>query len=351
MSTATSPATAQQIRSRLAQGLVIPAHPLALDAQRKMSEKHQRALTRYYIAAGAGGLAVGVHTTQFAIRDAKIGLYKPVLQLAAEEAAKAPKKPLMVAGVCGKTEQAVSEAQLAVSLGYDFGLLSLAAMGNADNAALIAHCREVAKVIPIFGFYLQTAVGGRRLDFNFWREFASIDNVVGIKMAPFNRYHTIDVLRGVAESGRTGEVVLYTGNDDNIVIDLLTTWKFGKTDVKIVGGLLGQWAVGTKAAVDMLDKIKRWRTGPSIPHEALTLAQEVTDLNAAVFDVANNFHGCIAGIHHILVEQGIMPGRWCLDPKEDVSPGQIAELERTAKAYPHLIDDAFIKANKDAWLR
>jgi dihydrodipicolinate synthase/N-acetylneuraminate lyase len=339
------------LRQRLFQGLVIPAHPLALDANRKLDEKHQNALTRYYLAAGAGGLAVAVHTTQFQIRDPKIGLFKPVLQMAAEIAKRSPSKPLLVAGVTGPTAQAVQEAQTAASLGYDVGLLSLAALKDATNGQLIAHCREVSKAIPVFGFYLQPAVGGRKLDSAFWREFASIDNVVGIKFAPFNRYQTIDVVRGVVEAGRASEVALYTGNDDSIIVDLLSTYRFGGKEATIVGGLLGQWAVGTRAAVRILEQAKAARNAKSIPSSLLTLAHELTDTNAALFDVANHFHGCIAGIHEILVRQKVMPGRTCLDPKEDLSPGQMDEINRVHKAYPHLHDDEFIRQNIDAWMK
>ncbi|MBA2482672.1 MAG: dihydrodipicolinate synthase family protein [Planctomycetes bacterium] len=339
------------LRQRLLQGLVIPAHPLALDQNRKLDEKHQRALTRYYLAAGAGGLAVAVHTTQFQIRDPKIGLFKPVLQMAAEIAKQAPSKPVLVAGITGPTAQAVDEARTAVALGYDVGLLSLAAMKDATNTQLIAHCKEVAAVIPVFGFYLQPAVGGRKLDTAFWRDFAAIDNVVGIKFAPFNRYQTIDVVRGVVESGRVKEVALYTGNDDSIIVDLLSTYRFNGTEATIIGGLLGQWAVGTRAAVRILEQAKAARAAKSIPTTLLTLAHELTDTNAALFDVANHFHGCIAGIHEILVRQKVMPGRTCLDPKEDLSPGQMAEIDRVHKAYPHLHDDEFIKQHIDGWLK
>ncbi len=344
-------ANTASLRQRLAQGLVIPAHPLALDKNRKLDERYQRALTRYYLAAGAGGLAVAVHTTQFQIRDPKIGLFKPVLTMAAEIAKQVSPNAVLVAGITGPTAQAVQEAETAVSLGYDVGLLSLAALKEATNAQLIEHCTQVAKVIPVFGFYLQPAVGGRKLDAAFWRAFAAIDGVVGIKFAPFNRYQTIDVVRGVVEAGRANEVALYTGNDDSIIVDLLSTYRFGGKEATIVGGLLGQWAVGTRAAVRILELAKQARNAKSIPSTLLTMAHELTDTNAALFDVANHFHGCIAGIHEILVRQGVMPGRWCLDPKEDLSPGQMAEIDRVHKAYPHLHDDEFIRQNIDAWLK
>jgi len=354
-----------ELRRRLAQGLVIPAHPLALTAERRLDERRQRALTRYYLAAGAGGIAVGVHTTQFAIRDPRVGLFRPVLELAAQTVADCPNTehrapntdtqdgappPIKVAGICGPTAQAVREAQTALELGYDIGLLSLAALKDADDAALIAHCREVARGIPLFGFYLQPAVGGRALPYSFWRQFAEIENVAAIKIAPFNRYQTLDVARAVVEAGREHEIALYTGNDDNIVVDLLTTYRFGGRSARIVGGLLGQWAVGTQRAVRLLADVGRWAEAERIPAEALTLAQEMTDTNAALFDAANGFAGCIAGIHEILRRQGLMAGRWCLDPHEDLSPGQWEEIDRVHRAYPHLHDDEFIRTHLDEWL-
>jgi dihydrodipicolinate synthase/N-acetylneuraminate lyase len=332
---------------QLRQGAVIPAHPLALNSSRKLDERRQRGLTHYYVAAGAGGLAVGVHTTQFAIRDPNVGLFRPVLELAMEELQKTDL--IRVAGVVGQTPQAVSEAELAKSLGYHVGLLSLGAMRNASVDELIDHARAVAGVMPILGFYLQPAAGGRILPYSFWRRFAEIDNVVGIKIAPFNRYQTIDVIRGVAESGRAEEIALYTGNDDNIVIDLLTTFRFGKTELRFAGGLLGHWAVWTRCAVELHEKLHS-HTG-QIPGEWLTLAQAVTDTNAAFFDPANDFRGCIAGIHEVLRRQGLLEGRWCLDPEEDLSPGQMEEIDRVYREYPHLNDDAFVKRHRDEWLR
>lgn len=330
-----------ELRQKLKTGLVIPAHPLALTADRKLNEKRQRALTRYYVASGAGGLAVAVHTTQFAIRE--IGLLEPVLTLAAEES----KGVLRIAGACGPTAQAVKEAELAARLKYDAVLLSLAALKTATVDELIAHARAVAEVIPVFGFYLQPAVGGRLLPYSFWRRFAEIENVVAIKMAPFNRYQTIDVMRAVAESGRSDEVVMYTGNDDNILADLVTSFEFpGSAPVRIVGGLLGQWAVWTNRAVELLALAKSGRTD-----EVLTLNTHLTDANAALFDVANNFHGCIAGIHEILRRQGLLEGIWCLDPHEGLSPGQAEEIDRVTRMYPHLTDDAFVKEHLDEWLR
>jgi dihydrodipicolinate synthase/N-acetylneuraminate lyase len=320
--------------------IVIPAHPLALNAQRKLDERRQRALTRYYIDSGVGGLAVGVHTTQFAIRET--GLYRPVLELAMQEAR--GRDLLTVAGVVGPTEQAVREAEIARGLGYKAGLLSLAALRDATIDQLIAHTRAVAQVIPVFGFYLQPAVGGLRLPYEFWRSFCEVPGVIAVKIAPFNRYATVDVVRAVAESGK--DIAVYTGNDDNIVIDLLTDWNFGGRKLRFTGGLLGHWAVWTKKAVELGIRCK----GPATP-ALLTLNAQTTDANAALFDVANNFHGCIAGLHEILRRQGLLEGRWCLDPDEDVSPGQIEEIDRVCAAYPHLTDDAFVRENVDRWLR
>jgi dihydrodipicolinate synthase/N-acetylneuraminate lyase len=328
-------------RDHLREGAVIPAHPLALTANRKLDEQRQRALTRYYVAAGAGGIAAAVHTTQFEIRDH--GLLAPVLQLAAEEAT----NQLRIGGVVGKTAQAVKEAELAAGLGYHAGLLSLSALASATVPELLDHARAVASVIPLFGFYLQPAVGGRVLPYRFWRAFAEIENVVAIKVAPFNRYQTIDVVRAVAESGRAHEIALYTGNDDNILLDLLTPFHFGNTTVRIVGGLLGHWSVWTRRAVELLDCVKQQRG----LKDSLTLASEITDSNAAFFDAANNFHGCIAGIHEVLRRQGLLAGRWCLDPREDLSPGQIEEIDRVYRAYPYLNDDAFVQENLDRWMR
>ena len=344
-----------QIRAELQKGLVIPAHPLALTRERKLDERRQRALTRYYLAAGAMGIAVGVHTTQFAVRDPKYNLLRPVLELAAEEARK--HDVAKIAGVCGKLKQATTEAELAKSLGYDAALLSLAALREASVPALLDHTRAIASIIPVVGFYLQTAVGGRLLPCEFWREFAGIPNVVAVKIAPFNRYQTLDVVRAVVESGRTDEIALYTGNDDNIVADLLTEFDFGGKRARIVGGLLGHWAVWTRRAVTLVQCIKETVANPqkdaSSTKTLLTIAAQVTDMNSAVFDTRNDFRGCIPGIHEVLRRQGLLEGRWCLDPNEDLSPGQSEELDRICSTYPELCipDDTFIRENLDSWLR
>ena len=316
-----------EIRKLIADGTVLPAHPLALDANRALDIRHQRALTRYYLDAGAGGLAVGVHTTQFAIRD--VGLYRPVLELAAETAASWTKRPVaMVAGLAGPTQQAVAEAQTARGIGYHAGLLSLAAMKSASEDEIIAHCEAVAREIPLVGFYLQPAVGGVILSADFWRRFASIDNVIAIKIAPFNRYRTLDVLRGVAAAGALDRVALYTGNDDHILLDLMLPFdlrdKGVTTRAYFKGGLLGHWSVWTASAIKQFEMCKAARGKDSLPADLLALDARVTDCNSAFFDVANNFHGCIAGCHEILRRQGLMQGLWCLDPAEGLSPGQMA---------------------------
>jgi len=335
------------LREKLRSGLVIPAHPLALNGNRKLDERRQRALTRYYVAAGAGGIAVGVHTTQFAIRDPRFGLLEPVLSLALEESRGTD--IVKIAGVCGKRSQAVAESQLAKELGFDAVLLSLAALNDATIQELLEHSRIVASLIPVMGFYLQPAVGGRFLPYEFWRQFVEIENVVAIKIAAFNRYQTIDVVRALADSGRAQEITLYTGNDDNILNDLLTSFAFGNQRIRIAGGLLGHWAVWTKTAVSHLALVKN--NPDAIPTEQLTLAQQITDANAAIFDSAHGFHGCIPGIHEILRRQGLLEGRWCLDPNEELSPGQMDEIERVCHSYPHLQDDAFVQENMDDWLR
>jgi len=347
-----------RIRQVLARGTVIPAHPLALSAERRLDERRQRALTRYYIAAGAGGLAVGVHTTQFAIREPRIGLFAPVLKLAAEEMDRAdrhrPEPLIRIGGVCGETSQAVREAALLNDLGYSAGLLSLAAMKDSNDTALLAHCRTVSEVLPLIGFYLQPAVGGSVLAYAFWREFAEIENVAAIKIAPFNRYQTLDVVRAVAESGR--DIALYTGNDDNIALDLLTPFIFqvnGRLQPRrIVGGLLGHWAVWTRRAVEFLDQCHAVACeGGDVPKDLLQRGAEITDSNAAFFDAAHQFAGCIAGLHEVLRRQGLLEGIWCLDPRETLSPGQQEEISRVLKAYPHLNDDDFVREGRDRWLR
>jgi dihydrodipicolinate synthase/N-acetylneuraminate lyase len=333
-------------RATLHRGIAIPAHPLALDSRRRLDERRQRALSRYYIAAGAGGLAVGVHTTQFAIRDPRIGLFKPVLELAAEEMDRAAHPLVRIGGICGETTQAVAEAAILSDLGYHAGLLSLGAMRDAEEDTLIAHCRAVAEIMPVIGFYLQPSVGGRALPFSFWLRFAQLENVAAIKIAPFNRYQTLDVVRAVIEAGRDA-IALYTGNDDAIVSDLVTPFRFGGRERRIVGGLLGHWSVWTRRAVELLDRCRNEGASPDL----LRLGIEVTDCNSAFFDAANGFLGCIAGLHEVLRRQGLLEGTWCLDPHEALSPGQLAEIDRVWHAYPHLNDDDFVARHLDEWLR
>jgi hypothetical protein len=334
-----------QVRDKLRSGLVIPAHPLALNSQRQLDERRQRALTRYYLAAGAGGIAVAVHTTQFAIREH--ALLEPVLQLAQEECR--AHDVVKIAGVCGNRQQAIAEAQLAARQGYDAALLSLAALKDESITELVKHSRAIASIIPVMGFYLQPSVGGRYLPYEFWRKFLEIENVVAIKIAPFNRYQTIDVVRALAESGRAKEVALYTGNDDNILNDLCAVFDLNGQRIRFAGGLLGHWAVWTKIAVSHLTLAKADSNATSL--ELPSLAPHVTDANAAIFDPAHHFHGCIPGIHEILRRQGLLEGRWCLDPHEELSPGQMEEIDRVCKAYPHLQDDSFVKEHLDDWLR
>ncbi|MBU2945904.1 dihydrodipicolinate synthase family protein [Zobellia uliginosa] len=346
------------LKKLLHQGTVIPAHPLALTEGRELDEKRQRLLTRYYMASGAGGIAIGVHTTQFQIRDPKINLYKKVLQLAIEEIeiANLDRPFIKVAGVSGNTEQAVTEAKICAELGYDIVLVSTNGLGDWSEEALLERAAKIAQVIPVFGFYLQPAVGGRVLSYNFWKAFAEIKNVEAIKMAPFNRYQTLEVVRAVCASSRCDEIVLYTGNDDNIVADLLTTYNVtieGKVIKKdIVGGLLGHWAVWTNKAVTLLEEIHKVKqSGGTISKELMSLNIAVTDTNAAFFDATNNFEGCIAGLHEVLRRQGLLKGIWCLDEAEKLSTGQNEEISRVYNDYPHLNDDDFVRDNIENWLK
>lgn len=342
--------------AHLLEGTVIPAHPLALDASRNLSEKHQRALTRYYISAGAGGIAVGVHTTQFDIRNPEKPLYEQVLRLAAEEVDRAnlARPFLKIAGVSGNTPEAVAEAQIAKELGYDMVLVSSNGLGNWEEWALLERARAIGEVMPLFGFYLQPAVGGRVLSLDFWRQFAEIPTVQAIKIAPFNRYQTLEVVRGICQSGRADEIALYTGNDDNIILDLLTTYQVkvngAVVEKQIVGGLLGHWAVWTRTAVDHFQRIKSLRENRgAIPPQMLTLNIAITDANAAFFDASNDFKGCIAGLHEVLRRQGLIEGLWCLDPEEGLSPGQLEEIDRVYTDYPDLNDDSFVERNLGKW--
>jgi dihydrodipicolinate synthase/N-acetylneuraminate lyase len=349
MESSSQSAVATSVRQHLRDGQVIPAHPLALSERRTLDEARQRGLTRYYLDAGAGGVAVGVHTTQFAIRDSAVGLFRPVLELAMEEARatreSGPRPFAMIAGICGHTAQARAEAEIAADLGYDAGLLSLGDWRTEGEDELVDHCRVIADVMPLFGFYLQPAVGGRVLSHKFWREFVEIPNVWAIKIAPFNRYQTIDVVRAVVEAGRD-DIALYTGNDDNIVADLLTPFPIHVGGVTVVrwidGGLLGQFAVWTRAAVAMLEAIKSARVTGEFEPTLLSHGAALTDANGAVFDVAHNFAGCIPGIHEVLRRQGLLDGIWCLDPNETLSPGQAEEITRVERSYPEVTDSGLL---------
>jgi len=341
------------LRAAFREGMVIPAHPLALTAGRELDRRRQRALSRYYVDAGAGGLAVGVHTTQFAIRE--VGLYRPVLECAAQAVAEWAERPLiMIAGVVGPTAQARAEAETARALGYHAAMVGLAALREASEDELVAHCREVAAVMPVIGFYLQKAVGGQRLSRAFWRRLAEIDNVIGVKIAPFNRYATQDVVRGVVAAGAEKRVTLYTGNDDHIVLDLVSHYRIRRGDedveIGIMGGLLGHWSVWTRSAVAVLERCRAAREAGRVDRDMMALEAAVTDMNAAVFDTDNDFQGVIAGCHEVLRRQGLLEGRWCLDPEEDLGPGQMAEIDRVCREHADLVDDAFVAANLDRWL-
>lgn len=347
----------KNVRTTLNSGVVIPALPLALNIRRQLDERRQRALIRYYLDAGAGGIAVAVHTTQFAIRLPEINLYSPLLKIAREEfdrfTAESNKPVIRIAGVIGKTRQALKEAQLAAKHGFHAVLLSLGAFSDSQNNIIIRHCKTVAEIMPVIGFYLQPAVGGRKLDIDFWREFAQIQNVIAVKIAPFNRYQTLDVVRGVVESGRADDIALYTGNDDNILVDLLTEYKIPVgTKIKskrIVGGLLGHWAVWTHSAVGLLNAVHNGEFDTDV-QRSLILANQITDCNSAFFDAANNYKGCIVGMHEVLRRQGLFQGLWTLDRQERLSPGQKKEIDRVYIAYPELNDDAFIAENLERWL-
>ena len=353
------PMPSKEVMQLIRKGVVIPASPLALDDQRRWDQQHQRAVYRYYAAAGAGGIAVGVHTTQFEIREPGIGLFEPLLKFAAltieQLKLEHSRTIIKIAGVCGLTKQAIAEAEFAQALGYDAVLLSLAAFKSAPETEILDHCRKISQVTPIIGFYLQPAVGGRILSFEFWRQFAEIENVIAIKMAPFNRYQTLDVIRGVAHSNREKEITLYTGNDDNIIMDLLTPYRImtpqGEKVLQIKGGLLGQWAVWTKKAVELLDEIHAViDTGHSIPSELLSKNIALTDANAVVFDAAHQFAGCIPGIYEVLRRQGLLANNYCLNLKETLSPGQEDEINRIYQDYPFLTDDEFIQKHIKDWL-
>jgi len=354
------PEAPDRVVEALRTGMVIPAHPLALTKDRTLDELHQRALSRYYLDAGAGGLAVGVHTTEFAIHDPKQGMYHPVLELAMETVrtwkplSELPHAPVMIAGIIGETPQAVSEAEIARGLGYDVGLLGLGSLSGYRDEQLVDHARQVARVLPIMGFYLQPAVGGRILSEAFWRQLAEIPNLVAIKMAPFNRYYTLAVIRAVAAAGRAGQIALYTGNDDSILVDLLTRFQIATerdmVTLEVVGGLLGHWAYWTKRAVEQLEQVRSAKRSDSFPSRLLTLASQVTESNEAVFDPENAFRGCIAGILYVLASSGLVAGVHPLGGGEQLSPGQAEKIDAVMARYPHLTDQQFVRENLDRWL-
>ena len=343
------------VKESLLSGAFIPAHPLALHEDRTLDEKSQRALMKYYIDAGVDGIAVGVHTTQFEIRDPQFGLFERVLEIAMDEMNRANvhQSFIKIAGVCGPIEQAVKEATFSKALGYDLALLSMGGLAQLTEEELLDRTKEVAKIIPVVGFYLQDAVGGRKLSYDFWRQLANIENVYAIKMAPFNRYQTLDVVRAVCHSARVNDIALYTGNDDNIVLDLLTTYRVPVNEKiiekQIVGGLLGHWSVWVKTAVDYFQQLKKVRSQEHVPAELFTLAAEITDANAAFFDPRHDFQGSIAGINEVLTRQGLLQGNWCLMDHERLSPNQAEEITRVYHDYPHLNDDLFVQKNLSKW--
>lgn len=344
-----------RLRKQLLAGMVLPAHPLALLGDRTFDDRSQLALGRYYLAAGAGGLAVGVHTTQFAIHDPRIGLYEPVLEIAAQALAEVGNRSVIgVAGLIGSTQQAVREAEIAVRHGYHAGLLSLGSQSGSAIDEMIAHCRAVAEVIPVFGFYLQEKVGGVPLSYDFWRRFLEIDNVVAIKVAPFDRYKTLDVIRAVVESDRQ-DVALYTGNDDAIVQDLSTTYQLlhrGQwRTLEFSGGLLGHWSVWTKRAVETFYRALQERTAGSLSKQLQILSNQITAANGVLFDVQNNFRGCIAGLMEVLRRQGLVKSAVCLNESEQLSAGQADDIDRIYRDYRHLTDDDFVRENIDHWFR
>ena len=341
----------------LKKGTVIPATPLVLDENRKIDEKGIRLLMKYYLNCGVGGIATAVHTTQFEIRKPEIALFDPILKIVSEEIDGFEKKNnkviVKVAGVCGAAEQAVREAETAKKYGYDAVLLSPGGLNSLSEEELIERTARVAEIMPVIGFYLQTAVGGRVFSYDYWEKICATENVAAIKCASFNRYQTLDVVRAAAMSERSGEITLYTGNDDNIVIDLLTEYSFDKNGKTVKrgfdGGLLGHWSVWTKKAVEIFNRIKEEKGKEAVSKEMLTLAAQITDSNGAFFDTANNFSGCIPGLHEVLRRQGLMKNIYCLNPEETLSKGQAEEIDRVYRAYPHLNDDKFIADNIEAW--
>lgn len=347
----------ETIIQNLQDGCVIPAIPLALTEERSFDMQRQRVLLRYYLEAGADGIAAAVHTTQFEIRKPEYSLLKPILQVTSEEIdyyqKETGKTILKIAGVCGRTEQAVEEASLARSLGFDAVLLSPGGLDDLSEKALIERTENVADLIPVIGFCLQPAVGGRIFSYSYWQAVCEIDNVIAIKSAPFNRYLTLDLVKAAALSKRSRDIALYTGNDDNILFDLLTPFRFHLNGVcyekRFAGGLLGQWSVWTHTAAALFSEIKQALHKEEIPVRLLTLAAQVTHANAAIFDQAGQFAGCIPGIHEILRRQGLLKGIWCLNPAETLSEGQSERITEICDNYAFLTDDAFVTENLARW--
>ncbi len=329
-------------------GTVIPATPLMLDSNRKFDKAMQKRLTRYYLEAGVGGIATAVHTTQFEIRKPEINLYETVISSVMdtinEYEEETGKVIVKVAGVCGDIEQATKEATLAKNLGFDAVLLSTGGLDSWSEDALVERAKVIAGIIPVILFSMQTAVGGRKFSYAYWEKAAEIEGVVAVKCASFNRYQTHDIVRAMTLSSRADKIALYTGNDDNIVIDLATEYVFeadGETKrAEIVGGLLGHWCAWTKKAVEIFHGIK---SGEIKGEKLLSLAAAVTDTNSAFFDTTNNFAGCIAGVHEVLRRQGFTDGIYLLNPEEQLSDGQFEEIDRVYRMYPELNDDAFAK--------
>ena len=335
----------KEVYKKIIDGAFIPAHPLALNSDLSIDEESQRGLTRYYISCGVGGIAIGVHTTQFEIRDPKYNYYETVLRIASEEInnSEVDDSFIKVAGICGPVSQAIKEAEIANKHGYHLGLLSMGGLGSISENELIERTKAVAQVIPVFGFYLQSAVGGRILSYQFWEKFCEIENVYAIKVAPFNRYYTLDVVRAICNSSREKEIALYTGNDDNIINDLITPYEFKVEDrlikKRIVGGLLGHYAVWTKKSVEIFNQIKEGIRKNNLNYnEMLKIGVEITDMNAALFDVSNNFKGSISGIHEVLRRKGLLKDIYCINPEEKLSPGQSEEISRVINQYSHLVD-------------
>jgi hypothetical protein len=341
------------LQNRLRDGVVIPAHPLALDDEGAVDLRAQRALTRYYLAAGVHGVAVGVHTTQFELHEDR-GLLTEVWRLAATTADESGRAPVLVAGLTGDTADAVVEGQIAVEAGYEVALLCPWGMADVTEAAMVERARAVGEVLPTIGFYLQESVGGRRLGRDYWRRLFDLESVVAVKTAPFDRYRTNDVVQALLEHDRWDEVAVLTGNDDNIVHDLITPYRRQvcgqEREVRATGGLLGQWAVGARAAVDVVARVAQAMASGAVPTSILRSAAEFVDVNAAVFDVDHDFAGCVAGVNEVLRQQGLVPTVRCLGKRDILSPGQAEQIAQVRERYPNVLDEEFVATHRDDWL-